>query len=257
MGNSKDLVKFLAALLFSAAFFFAMNTAGLLQPSAPAVGAFLDPYAGFWQQAEALEGVPAIDLRSNALGHPVSIVFDERRVPHIFAETAADAAFAQGYLMARDRLWQMDMVVRAISGRLSEILGESALEYDRQMRRYGMARSAKADYAFMRNYPYDHRLALAYADGVNAYVDELRPRDYPIEFKLLGYAPQRWDPSNYNLLHKYMAMDLCFQADDLAATNALKLFGRERFDFLFPRWNPRQSPVIPEAVEWDFEPLAL
>ncbi len=257
MGNSKMVAKFLASLAFTSAVFILLYQDGILQPQAPALGAFMDPFSGFWQQAEPVDQADDLTLTFAGLKKPVRVVFDERRVPHIFADDPIDAAFAQGYLMARDRLWQMDMVIRAISGRLSEVLGESTLEYDRQMRRYGMARSAAEDYESMRHFPFDHGLAMAYADGVNAWLAKLRPRDYPIEFKLLGYAPQNWEASHLNLVQKYMAMDLCFRSDDLAASNALKLLGEDRFNFLFPEWNPRQSPVIPEDVAWTFEPIHL
>ena len=95
-----------------------------LGSQAPAMGPLLSPFTGFWQQAEPVEPTEKERLTFNALSGEASVYFDERKVPHIFAATDEDAAFIQGYMTASDRLWQMDIAVRATAGRLSEILGE-------------------------------------------------------------------------------------------------------------------------------------
>src|SRR3954464_13418323 len=92
----------------------------------PPIGRFLSPQHGFWQNAE-----PANYDFNESLAFPyylkqnATVYFDERLVPHIFAEKESDAYFIQGYLHARFRLWQMEFQTHAAAGRLSEIMGET------------------------------------------------------------------------------------------------------------------------------------
>jgi len=153
------------------------------------------------------------------------------------------------------RLWQMDMTARSVSGRLSEVLGERTVERDRSMLRFGLVEAAERELSAWRKAPQEWAVFQAYADGVNAYVETLRPADYPLEYKLLDFAPETWTPLHSALVQKSMALTLCFRADDLRASNTRRLLGAERFDFLFPEYNPRQSPVIPEEVRFAFEPV--
>jgi penicillin amidase len=89
----------------------------------PALGPFLSPFHGFWQNAEHLEKFDDVFLKNPSSTAETNIVMDDRLVPYIFAENPVDAAFAQGYLHARYRLWQVDISLRDISGRLSEVFG--------------------------------------------------------------------------------------------------------------------------------------
>lgn len=214
--------------------------------SFPALGKFFCPFTGFWQNAEP-HSLPATrELKIAGPQSEVEVVFDERRVPHIFASDLKDAMFAQGYLSAMDRLWQMDLAVRAVSGRLSEVLGQRTLEYDKSKRLKGMHRAAFNDIIAWRQNAEDMAIIQAYCDGVNARIKELSGKDLPLEFKLLGYEPEPWSPYNVALFLKSMAETLCSGNDDIEATNALSKLGRQRFDFLFPELNPRQSPIIPD-----------
>lgn len=90
----------------------------------------------------------------------------------------------------------------------------------------------------------------AYTDGVNAWIDQLKPADYPIEFKLLNYSPEKWSVLKSALVTESMAETLCSKFDDLEATNALAVFGRDTFDYLYPEWNPKQQPIIPDTGQW-------
>lgn len=103
----------------------------------PGLGKFLDPYHGCWQNAK-LETENKIVYNFKDLLKPVEVRFDNRLVPHIFAQNNHDLIFIQGYLHAKFRLWQMDMTTRLASGRLSEIVGSKTLSIDRDMRRKGM-----------------------------------------------------------------------------------------------------------------------
>lgn len=221
----------------------------------PRLGAFLSPFEGFWQNAEVSEMRTGSTLKIPKLKDQVRVVMDDRLVPHIFAQNVEDAVFVQGYLAAKYRLWQMDFAYRAISGRLSEVLGERALEYDRLRRRLGFVQYAKRELINWQRSDLDRQLINAYTQGVNAYIEQLTPADYPLEFKLLGYAPEAWTPLKSALKMQSMAESLCFRAEDLGATNLRNAFGEDMYRFLFPEWNPRQSPIIPAGTPWNFEPV--
>src|SRR5690606_34966214 len=85
----------------------------------PPLGKFLSPFTGFWQNAEDLESAYNISLSNSKLKSDVDILIDEQGVPHIFAKNDYDLYFAQGYITAKDRLWQMDFQNRYAAGRLS------------------------------------------------------------------------------------------------------------------------------------------
>jgi penicillin G amidase len=108
----------------------------------PPPGKFFNPWRGFWRNAEA-GGIKGGELRLDGLREPVSVAFDDRGVPHIFAQNAHDLYFAQGYITARDRLWQMEIQTHAAAGRLAEFLGPDFLERDRFQRRLGLPRAAE------------------------------------------------------------------------------------------------------------------
>jgi penicillin amidase len=125
-----------------------------------------------------------------AVSKPVQVVRDERGVPHITAATIEDALFAQGYVTAQDRLWQMDGIRRLAAGQLAEIVGPGALESDRDARRLRLRRLAEEH---ARTMPAeDKRWFAAYARGVNAYIEEHRG-NLPIEFRVLRYQPRPWE----------------------------------------------------------------
>ncbi len=136
------------------------------------------------------------------LASPVDIVFDTDGVPRIRAANKRDAATALGYVHARDRMFQMDMMRRLAAGRLAELFGARALPMDRQMRTLGLARRAAADYPSMS--PDGHALMEAYARGVNAWIEQ-RGRFAAPEFLLLG-APEPWRPEDSLLWAKTMGL---------------------------------------------------
>jgi penicillin amidase len=110
-------------------------------------------------------------------------------VPHITAANWEDAIFLQGFVTAQDRLWQMDGLRRLAAGELSEIVGSSALEVDRDARRLRMRRMAEEDYRTLP--PADRAVLAAYARGVNYFIETHRTR-LPLEFTILRYDPRPW-----------------------------------------------------------------
>jgi penicillin G amidase len=125
------------------------------------------------------------------LSKPVEVFRDPWGVPHIFARTTADLFFAQGYVAAQDRLWQMELWRRTGEGKLSEILGRTALERDKFARLLGYRGDMQAEW---KSYAPDARAIIeAFVKGVNAYIESNRQR-LPIEFQLTGVEPELWTP---------------------------------------------------------------
>lgn len=132
-------------------------------------------------------------IRLSGLRQPVEILRDRWGVPHIYARTQADLFFAQGYMAARDRLWQIDLWRRTGTGKLSEILGPAALDRDRLARALRFRGDWNAEW---RSYAPDAREIIeAFVAGINAYIDSLGGRR-PLEFRMGGYDPGRWVPED-------------------------------------------------------------
>jgi len=225
----------------------------------PALGPFLSPFTGFWQNGEKIsDPKEEIVLKLDSLRDEVTIRFDDIGVPHIFAKNDFDIFYAQGYLTAKDRLWQMDIQTRAASGRLSEILGPATLEMDKNSRRLGMAYGAEVNIKIALSDPKSREAILGYSAGVNAYVSQLSPKDYPVEYKLLGYKPELWKPINTMYMLEQMTLTLAGRSNDLNMSNVLKKYGNEVIKDLFPDYPMLQeSPIIPAGTAWDFKPLQI
>ncbi len=121
--------------------------------------------------------------------------------PWIRAKSVEDLVTAQGYVMAQDRLWQMDLLRRAAAGDLAEIFGDMALDIDKENRTLGMR--VAAERAAADSSPEIRGLLDAYAQGVNQYIQE-RTRRLPIEFLALNYKPRPWTPADTYLIALYM-----------------------------------------------------
>jgi len=152
----------------------------------------------------ARKGLPdyATDVKLRGMTDEVTIYRDAYAVPHIFARNEPDLYRATGYVMAQDRLWQMDLIRRATSGRLAEIFGDSLVDADLLMRMLRMPEKSRrmlsaADPAIVAS-------LAAYADGVNQYLETHRDK-LPLEFTLLGYAPEPWAPEHTINLIGYIA----------------------------------------------------
>ncbi len=246
------IFKFLLSLLITLALVYALSIK--LGP-APPLGNFLSPTIGFWQNAESNELRISNELEFKGLVSDVSITYDKSLIPHIFAKNNHDLYFAQGYVTAKDRLWQMEFQTHAAAGRLSEIIGEKALDFDKTARRKGMKFAAEKTMKKIQEDKETLEFVQAYTDGVNAYIASLGPKNYPFEYKLLGYKPEQWTNLKIALFLKYMANDLSFGEKDLQNTNALALLGREKFDLLFPDIDTKLDPIVSKPNEWDFEPI--
>ena len=261
-----NLIKFGLSLLSLLTLLFVLSRSWIVgqdkEASAlPPLGPFLAPHTGFWQNAEG--ELPKLNSRldDKKLAGPVSVYYDERLVPHIFALTLGDAYFAQGYVTASLRLWQMEFQTHAAAGRLSEFLAstpkraEALLKYDRKQRQSGLPRAAKANVEHWKKDSLHFALLQRYADGVNAYINSLSYSDYPLEYKLLHYRPEVWTVEKTALLLKSMAQTLTGKDEDFALSQAYAFLGKTNFETLYPNYFGEQSPIILDSTRLDFEPI--
>ncbi len=212
------------------------------------LGKLLSPQHGVWQNADNAKEDFATDLKFPQLGAKVSVYLDDRLVPHIFAEQENDAYFVQGFLHAKFRLWQMELQSFAAGGRVSEILGEKGLNHDREFRRLGMVYAAEIAEKEMEKDPVMKEECDAYTAGVNAYINSLTESTLPLEYKLIGYKPEKWSNLKTSLFLKYMSYDLAARDDDFEMTNAKSFFTAEDFIKLFPAIQDSLDPIIPKGT---------
>jgi penicillin amidase len=213
----------------------------------PPMGPFLDPVNGVWAVATSAELPSTADGRVQGLADSVVVVYDHRRVPHIFAATEEDAARALGYVVARDRLFQLELQSRMTEGTLAELAGRVALRLDRSQRALGLAWSARRQMATLDTTGQLSRLAAAYADGVNAWIATLGPRDVPLEYRLFGARPRRWEPVYTLYLMREMGNTLTYSALEQVRERVAAAVGDEATDALFPVHSPIQEPIVPAA----------
>jgi len=166
----------------------------------------------------------------------VTIRRDERGIPHIEAANQSDLYFAQGYVVASDRLWQMDLLRRTAAGELAEILGSNALEEDKRRRAYGFAALAEQ---MAGRLPAPVRASLeAYASGVNAYIESLDKNNLPLEFRTLQYKPRAWRPADSLMIGKLFAETLSSTWQTDMMREALAGLPAERLNELLPSTSP-------------------
>jgi penicillin amidase len=250
-------IKFLLSLAVTAILVIFLSRP--IGPTPFAITSFLNPFQGFWQNSQEPELSEELDLPG--LNAPVEVVYDSLDIPHIFAQNEHDLYLAQGYLTARDRLWQMDFQTRAAAGRISELIGRGAndavLTYDRNMRRKGMVWGAKRSLAKMMANDTTRQVVEAYTEGFNTYLESLRPSDYPMEYKLLNFKPEPWSPLRSALLLKYMANDLTGGSADINYTNALQIWGAEKLKLLYPERPYAEEPIVPVEERFRFQDVRL
>ncbi len=153
--------------------------------------------------AFVIPGVNAQNVSMSGLEKPATVKRDSRSIPYITAENDADLYFMQGYVTASDRLWQMDLLRRVARGRTAEIFGNAALAQDKHWRTYGFAKVAADSIQYLGP---ELRSALKnYANGVNAYIGSLQPKELPVEFQILKYEPEQWTPEDTLVVGKILA----------------------------------------------------
>ncbi|MGA2811695.1 MAG: penicillin acylase family protein, partial [Candidatus Acidiferrum sp.] len=177
--------------------------------------------------------LPQIDgtVKVAGLQKEVTVERDGWGVPHIRASSVPDMVEAEGYVMAQDRLWQMDLLRRAAKGQLSEILGPSTLKIDENFRTLGFDRAAERDAAQLDGET--RELMEAYARGVNRFIEQ-HLKSLPLEFSLLKYRPRPWLPSDTLAISGYMYLTLTDTwEEELARAKVTERVGADRAKDLF------------------------
>ena len=249
-------------LILSAVITFALiillnNTWKIGGQQLPAFGKFLSPQHGLWQNAEPVKMDFTQDLRFPQLAGKVNVYLDDRLVPHVFAEQENDAYFVQGYIHAKFRLWQMEFQTHAAAGRLSELVGEKALSFDRDKRRLGMQFAAENSLQEAEKDSATKQECDNYTAGVNAYISALTESTLPLEYKLLGYHPEPWTNLKTALFLKYMSLDLAGHEDDFEMTNSKSIFDKPDFDKLYPVIMDSLDPIVPKGSAFPKPGIAL
>jgi len=199
-------------------------------------------------------GLPAWDASIIVPGLPseVEILRDENGIPHVFADSERDAFFAQGFVHAQDRLWQMQATRQALSGRLSEWLGAVALRSDRLHRSLRIADTARADIELLSEN--DRALLTAYSDGVNAYLQSSLYRRPP-EMVILHIEPEPWQPHDSITIVRGVYLTLMNDGLELMAQR-LAIYGtHERTIELFDALPFGFLPIIADELQ-DEAPMA-
>ncbi len=258
------LLKFLISIAITIGLIFMLNHRWTIGGNrTPRLGSFLSPQTGFWQNAEDTSAGYSINLKTPLLEDKVNVYLDDRLVPHVFAQNEHDVYFVQGYLHAKFRLWQMEFQTYAAAGRLAELVGHKKGDYDiveqrdRQFRRLGMGWAAENSVKAMEANPDTKAVMDAYTSGVNFYIDGLRPQDYPVEYKLLNYAPEPWSNLKTALFLKYMSYDLAGYEDDFEHNNILGSFTKKQFEQAYPYGNDSLIPIIPRDTPFAKPAIAL
>jgi penicillin G amidase len=165
---------------------------------------------------------------------PVTILRDDRGVPHISAADEHDLFFTQGYVEGADRLFQMDLLRRDMLGQLAEIFGRAALAHDESERNVPVREIAQRQYE--RLPPGERDLLEAFSDGVNAAISR---ETLPVEFRILAYRPRAWTPQDSLVVEMATVIDLTDTWDDIAPRNAAyRGGGLARLNALFPLTDP-------------------
>jgi len=219
----------------------------------PPMGSFLSPQQGFWQNAEPVNSNRSEEIKVSGLKGRLDIYLDERLVPHVFAEHDEDAFFAQGYLHAKYRLWQMEVQTDFAAGRLSERLGSDPrfLNVDRETRRLGMGYAAEQALKEMEADPETKMSCDAYTAGVNAYIATLTESSLPFEYKLLHYKPEPWSNLKIALFLKQMSRTLADYGPDLTFSAAKDAISYDALLQLNPQVPDSLVPIIPKGTAFD------
>ncbi len=208
----------------------------------------------FWFYRAVQAALPQVDgtIHLAGLTNPVNVSYDSLGVPHIAASNLPDLLFAQGYITAQDRLWQMDMTRRFASGELSAVLGPEYIKIDREQRILGLRQVAERSVA---NMPAPQKAQFeAYAAGVNAYIAQ-HQKTLPLEFRFLTYFPHVWTVEDSALVGLSMTQFLNhgYYKEKLLKEKVLPKLGPELTADLFVNSSWRDHPPGAEGASIENE----
>src|ERR1041385_5172230 len=214
----------------------------LVQALIRSVIAFLLVFAGASLLIPANAQPAPQTLTIAGLRDRVTVRRDERGIPYIEAANDQDLYFAQGYITASDRLWQMDLLRRTVRGELSEIFGQATFSTDKTHRTFGLGSVVDESAKLLSG---ELKLAMdAYANGVNAYIDSLNDQNLPPEFRILQYKPRHWVPADSLAVGKLLAefLSSTWQLDPMRAS--LASLPKEKREALLPEFSPFDVLVV-------------
>ncbi len=242
---------------------FTLLSAGLCYVGArgagplPPLGPLIDPARGALAMSRSTELPTTWSGKIPGLTAAVTVTYDDRGVPHVKATTVEDAYRALGFVVARDRLFQMELQYRAAAGTISEF-NAKALAIDTVSRQIGMPWGAERRFALVKKDSKAMQSLDAYAAGVNAYLDQMRPGDLPIEYRLLGKSPMRWQAKNAFYFLARMNQTLSFILPELNILRAQLLVGHAAAEELYGSSASIQEPIQPngqKTTRFDLSPL--
>lgn len=189
---------------------------------------------------------------SNSRFPGLNITFDERGVPHIFAETEEELAFGMGISHAKDRQFQLEMLMRTVKGRLSEVVGIEGLESDRWWIKFDFEN--KSNLAYQQLQETDPQIAgifKAYADGYNYFLKQQNEAEKAPEFHLLGFEPSLMENYTPIMLIRYMDKVLNYSESDLKFSALKKHLSQSLIDYYYPLQSNLAFPIYPELSNID------
>jgi penicillin amidase len=218
---------------------------GLSHPvgPAPSLADVMNPSKGVWQTAANTQLLPRTEeIKIPGVQKPVQVLFEKDGTVHVKAEQNRDAWVAIGYLHAKHRLFEMDMLRRQARGQLAEVVGRDALEIDKFQRQLGLARTAKVEWErIQKSQPETMEMLVAYAEGVNAVIESSEP--LPLMCQMLGYRPAPWTPEDSLVIKGQLTQTMSLSSTPVYYDLLVQSFGLERTMKLFPVHSPtRQFP---------------
>lgn len=215
------------------------------------LGRLLSPVGGIWNTSNQAYYPEYMEIKEPSLGSQVTVYRDHMGIPHIYAASEADFAFAIGYLQAQDRLFSIDIERRFVKGQISELMGPEFLDADVEAKFLGFERCGKAMWAALQNHSDPDADLIVYliqrfCDGLNRYIQDISPNNLPMEYLYLGITPQEYTPEDICALAKFMSYMLSFEDWDLTTTRLADAFGKNKLFELMPfEPYPFEVPVIP------------
>lgn len=197
----------------------------------------ITPSRGVWRHhsTNRADLATKLQLAIKAAGlEPVELEIDHSDVPHLKSKSDSSLYFAQGFITAYYRLWQMDFLSRITSGRVAELLGEKAVPIDRFFRRMRVPAAARASSELMMADPVTSVPISAYTRGVNARIGQIDVSSLPNEYRLFGLLPEPWTDDRTAYLLKYMTWELTGYMYDFKMTASKTKLSQEIFNLLFP-----------------------
>ena len=180
------------------------------------------------------------NISLSGLYAPVEVYRDSFAIPHVFAQNEHDLYMTTGYLLAEDRLWQMDMLRHVTEGRLSEIFGEGYVDTDLLLR--ALRFTEKSEKILSQTDSVSLMALNAFAEGINQYLEQNKG-DLPPEFTILNYTPEKWEPIHSLNMIGYMAWDLKAGWSEILLAEISKVIDSVRYVQLLPNLT-REQPVV-------------